>query len=85
MPKFNSPASPSAEAGDILGTIKYGGKKMSILILLLALWILWKLGIFTLKVLGILFVILLVGALIHVLLWPMVVVALLVAGYVAFN
>ena len=58
---------------------------MSILILLLALWILWKLGIFTLKVLGILFVILLVGALIHVLLWPIVVVALLVAGYAAFN
>lgn len=58
---------------------------MSILILLLALWILWKLGIFTLKVLGILFVILLVGALIHVPLWPMVVVALLVAGYAAFN
>ncbi|MFQ9705856.1 MAG: hypothetical protein ACLRX6_02030 [Limosilactobacillus pontis] len=58
---------------------------MSILILLLALWILWKLGIFTLKILGILFIILLIGALVHVLLWPMVVIALLVAGYGALS
>lgn len=63
----------------------YGGKNMSILIMLLALWILWKLGIFTLKILGILFVILLIGGLVHALLWPMVVVALLVAGYGALN
>lgn len=58
---------------------------MSILILLLALWILWKLGIFTLKILGILFIILLIGALVHVLLWPMVVIALLVVGYGALS
>ena len=58
---------------------------MSILILLLALWILWKLGIFTIKILGILFIILLIGALVHVLLWPMVVIALLVAGYGALS
>lgn len=58
---------------------------MGILITLLVLWLLWKLGVFTLKIIGILFLVLLVGALIHVLLWPMIVVALLVAGYGAFN
>ncbi|WP_267201661.1 hypothetical protein [Limosilactobacillus kribbianus] len=58
---------------------------MSILFLILGLWILWKLGIFTLKVLGIIFVLLLIGTLVHVLLWPVVILALLVAGYGAFN
>ena len=58
---------------------------MGILITLLVLWLLWKLGVFTLKITGILFLVLLVGALVHVLLWPMIVVALLVAGYGAFN
>ncbi len=58
---------------------------MGILITLLVLWLLWKLGVFTLKIIGILFLVLLVGALVHVLLWPMIVVALLVAGYGAFN
>ena len=58
---------------------------MGILITLLVLWLLWKLGVFTLKIIGILFLVLLVGALVHVLLWPMTVVALLVAGYGAFN
>ena len=58
---------------------------MGILITLLVLWPLWKLGVFTLKIIGILFLVLLVGALVHVLLWPMIVVALLVAGYGAFN
>lgn len=58
---------------------------MSILILLLVLWLLWKLGVFTLKILGILFLILLIGSLVHVLLWPMIVIALLVAGYGALS
>ena len=58
---------------------------MGILITLLVLWLLWKLGVFTLKIIGILFLVLLVGALVHVLLWSMIVVALLVAGYGAFN
>ena len=58
---------------------------MGILITLLVLWLLWKLGVFTLKIIGILFLVLLVGALVRVLLWPMIVVALLVAGYGAFN
>lgn len=58
---------------------------MGILITLLVLWLLWKLGVFTLKIIGILFLVLLVGALVYVLLWPMIVVALLVAGYGAFN
>ncbi|MDD7693562.1 MAG: hypothetical protein ACI33L_00780 [Limosilactobacillus sp.] len=58
---------------------------MGILITLLVLWLLWKLGVFTLKIIGILFLVLLVGALVHVLLWPMIVVALLVAGYGALN
>ncbi|MGM9907199.1 hypothetical protein [Limosilactobacillus sp.] len=58
---------------------------MGILITLLVLWLLWKLGVFTLKIIGILFLILLVGTLIHALLWPMIIVALLVAGYGALN
>lgn len=58
---------------------------MGILITLLVLWLLWKLGVFTLKIIGILFLVLLVGTLVHALLWPMIVVALLVAGYGAFN
>ncbi|HJA74620.1 MAG TPA: hypothetical protein H9718_02945 [Candidatus Limosilactobacillus gallistercoris] len=58
---------------------------MGILITLLVLWLLWKLGVFTLKIIGIFFLVLLVGVLVHVLLWPMIVVALLVAGYGAFN
>ncbi|WP_283593430.1 hypothetical protein [Limosilactobacillus galli] len=58
---------------------------MGILITLLVLWLLWKLGIFTLKIIGILFLVLLVGTLVHALLWPMIVVALLVAGYGALN
>ena len=58
---------------------------MGILITLLVLWLLWKLGVFTLKIIGIFFLVLLVGALVHVLLWPMIVVALLVAGYGALN
>lgn len=58
---------------------------MGILVTLLVLWLLWKLGVFTLKIIGILFLVLLVGVLIHALLWPMIVVALLVAGYGALN
>ncbi|MDD6432862.1 MAG: hypothetical protein PUF79_07050 [Lactobacillaceae bacterium] len=58
---------------------------MGILITLLVLWLLWKLGVFTLKIIGILFLVLLIGALVHALLWPMIVVALLVAGYGALN
>lgn len=58
---------------------------MGILITLLVLWLLWKLGVFTLKIIGILFLVFLVGTLIHALLWPMIVVALLVAGYGALN
>ncbi|MDM8266788.1 hypothetical protein QUW44_06385 [Limosilactobacillus pontis] len=58
---------------------------MGILITLLVLWLLWKLGVFTLKIIGILFLVLLVGTLVHALLWPMIVVALLVAGYGALN
>ena len=58
---------------------------MGILITLLVLWLLWKLGVFTLKIIGILFLVLLVGTLVHALLWPMIVVALLVAGYGVFN
>ncbi|MGN1282636.1 MAG: hypothetical protein ACI4UB_02305 [Limosilactobacillus sp.] len=58
---------------------------MGILITLFVLWLLWKLGVFTLKIIGILFLILLVGALIRALLWPMIIVALLVAGYGALN
>ena len=58
---------------------------MGILITLLVLWLLWKLGVFTLKIIGIFFLVLLVGVLVHVLLWPMIVVALLVAGYGALN
>ena len=58
---------------------------MGILITLLVLWLLWKLGVFTHKIIGILFLVLLVGTLVHALLWPMIVVALLVAGYGALN
>lgn len=58
---------------------------MSILILLLALWILWKLGIFTLKVLGVLFLLLLIAGFVHILLLPMLLIAAVVAGYGALN
>ena len=49
--------------------------KLGILITLLVLWIMWKLGVFTLKVLGLLFLIFAIGFIFHVLLIPAIVIA----------
>lgn len=58
---------------------------VGILITLLFLWLLWKLGIFTLKVLGFLFVILVIGFLFHILLIPALGLALLIMIIAGFQ
>ena len=52
--------------------------KLGILITLLVLWIMLKLGVFTLKVLGLLFLIFAIGFIFHVLLIPAIVIALFI-------
>lgn len=49
---------------------------LGILLTLLFLWILWKLGIFTIKILGLLFVIFAIGFIFHFLLIPAIVIGL---------
>ena len=52
--------------------------KLGILITLLVLWIMWKLGVFTLKVLGLLFLIFEIGFIFHVLLIPEIVIEIFI-------
>lgn len=58
---------------------------MGILIALCLILLLWKLGIFTLKLLGFLAVILLLAFFIRILLWPALLLVLVIAGYHLFN
>lgn len=58
---------------------------MGILIALCLILLLWKLGVFTLKLLGFLAVILLIAFFIRILLWPALLLVLVIAGYHLFN
>ncbi|WP_076461895.1 hypothetical protein [Limosilactobacillus caccae] len=58
---------------------------MGLLLLLLACWLLWKLGILAVKFIGIIFVFLLIGLFIHVLLWPAIIIGAIVLFYGALN
>ncbi|MBD5806561.1 hypothetical protein EAI26_09265 [Lactobacillus sp. 0.1XD8-4] len=53
---------------------------MSILIAILACWLLWKVGLLTIKFIGLIMLVLLVGALVHVLLWPAILLAAIILG-----
>ncbi|MBU3829412.1 MAG: hypothetical protein H9843_00675 [Candidatus Limosilactobacillus merdavium] len=58
---------------------------LGILLTLLFLWILWKLGIFTIKILGLLFVIFAVGFIFHFLLIPAIVIGLAIVIFGAIQ
>ncbi|MCC4358682.1 hypothetical protein [Limosilactobacillus reuteri] len=53
---------------------------MSFLIAILICWLLWKIGILTVKFIGLILLILLIGTLIHVLLWPAILLAVIILG-----
>ncbi|MBB1123577.1 hypothetical protein [Limosilactobacillus albertensis] len=53
---------------------------MSLLIAILICWLLWKIGVLTVKFIGLILLILLIGTLIHVLLWPAIILAILILG-----
>ncbi|MBB1070666.1 hypothetical protein H5S40_10965 [Limosilactobacillus sp. RRLNB_1_1] len=53
---------------------------MSLLIAILICWLLWKIGVLTIKFIGLILLILLIGTLIHVLLWPAIILAILILG-----
>ncbi|GGI62881.1 hypothetical protein [Limosilactobacillus caviae] len=53
---------------------------MSLLIAILICWLLWKIGILTVKFIGLILLILLIGTLVHVLLWPAIILAILILG-----
>lgn len=58
---------------------------LGILLTLLFLWILWKLGIFTIKILGLLFVIFAIGFIFHFLLIPAIVIGLAIVIFGAIQ
>ncbi|MCC4482404.1 hypothetical protein [Limosilactobacillus reuteri] len=53
---------------------------MSLLIAILICWLLWKIGGLTVKFIGLILLILLIGTLIHVLLWPVILLAVIILG-----
>ncbi len=53
---------------------------VSLLIAILICWLLWKIGILTVKFIGLILLILLIGTLIHVLLWPAILLAVIILG-----
>lgn len=53
---------------------------LSLLIAILICWLLWKIGILTVKFIGLILLILLIGTLVHVLLWPAIILAILILG-----
>ncbi|MRI02836.1 hypothetical protein GIX73_01135 [Lactobacillus reuteri] len=53
---------------------------MSLLIAILICWLLWKIGILTVKFIGLILLILLIGTLIHFLLWPAILLAVIILG-----
>lgn len=53
---------------------------VSLLIAILICWLLWKIGVLTVKFIGLIFLILLIGTLIHVLLWPAILLAVIILG-----
>lgn len=58
---------------------------MGLLLALFVFLLLWKLGVFTLKLLGFILVVFLIGIFIHILLWPAIIVIALIAGYNMLN
>lgn len=53
---------------------------VSLLIAILICWLLWKIGVLTVKFIGLILLILLIGILIHVLLWPAILLAVIILG-----
>ncbi|OYS87985.1 hypothetical protein [Limosilactobacillus reuteri] len=53
---------------------------MSLLIAILICWLLWKIGVLTVKFIGLILLILLIGTLIHVLIWPAILLAVIILG-----
>jgi len=53
---------------------------VSLLIAILICWLLWKIGGLTVKFIGLILLILLIGTLIHVLLWPAILLAVIILG-----
>lgn len=53
---------------------------VSLLIAILICWLLWKIGVLTVKFIGLILLILLIGTLIHVLLWPAIILAIIILG-----
>ncbi len=53
---------------------------VSLLIAILICWLLWKIGVLTVKFIGLILLILLIGTLIHVLLWPAILLAVIILG-----
>lgn len=53
---------------------------VSLLIAILICWLLWKIGVLTVKFIGLILLILLIGTLIHVLLWPAIILAVIILG-----
>lgn len=53
---------------------------VSLLIAILICWLLWKVGVLTVKFIGLILLILLIGTLIHVLLWPAILLAVIILG-----
>ena len=53
---------------------------VSLLIAILICWLLWKIGVLTVKFIGLILLILLIGTLIHVLLWQAILLAVIILG-----
>lgn len=53
---------------------------VSLLIAILICWLLWKIGVLTVKFIGLILLILLIGTLVHVLLWPAILLAVIILG-----
>ena len=53
---------------------------VSLLIAILICWMLWKVGVLTVKFIGLILLILLIGTIIHVLLWPAIHLAVSILG-----
>ena len=53
---------------------------VSLLIAILICWLLWKVGVLTVKFIGLILLILLIGTLIHVLLLPATLLAVIILG-----
>lgn len=58
---------------------------ISFCIIFCVFWFLWKIGLFTLKIISLLFLLLLIGLAVHILLWPAIIIILIVAGYNLIN